>query len=951
MLLTVVVSSVIPAAQAAGPDVDWPTYMKDNDRSGVTAQTLRLPLKLKWEYRATHAPAPSWPPPAPQNYSGKYLRSLKDTLLPIKPLKALVTYDRAFHVVSANGKVYFGSSSEDKVVCLDMKRGLALWEFFTEGPVRLAPTIHGKRALFGSDDGSLYCIGADDGKLIWKTRIGPNDRRLPGNERMISLWPVRTGVVVVGELVYCCAGLFPSQGVFHAGVRLSDGAIVSKSKVGFSPQGYIRRVGGRLLVDGGRDRARQFAGELSRRGVTPSKKPLRNPAEFPHAFIAAANVRVGGGDGEVAAFDPTGGKKVWSAKVEGKAYSLAVARGQLLVSTDRGVVYCFEPWKPVDPVTAATVSRVGRSVYTPPRPVVADYSKAADRIVTATGVTKGYALLLGARDKGALACALAKRTALRVIIREPDHVTASATRDLLSSVGLYGTRVVVHEGRYTHMPYVSNVYNLIVGTSAVENKACSCDTAEFKRLARPQGGVVLCGSLPGDRWTKPRPDGAADWTHLYADAANTTNSGDRIVRPEATLALQWFGKPGPAKMIDRHLRGSAHLACGGRLFVAAKDRIIVVDAYNGTQLWERELKGCSRIGIPKDSGNMVVDEEHLYVVIKDSCHILHAESGTSDAVVKIPIAGHDWGYLAMTGGRVFGSAVKPKAAFDGVRDPRDLQTASKYTYTPNGAVVCSDSLFSLDKATRRTLWSYGASGGVIVNQTITIGPEGVTFVQSKDKETLDIASGHLGLNALFKKGASLVCLDVTTGKPRWRRDIDLGRLQHNSYAVCADGKIIVGGSYTKAARKRKDGVFYDVHAFDAKTGQALWSHSLDMEQSIGVLHGVQNRHPVVVGGQLILEPYVMRLGDGKKSTLWKSRHRRGCGQVSASQAGLFFREGSLAMFDMDSKRLTKITRVTRPGCWINAIPAGGVLLVPESSSGCVCKYAIQTSMAFMHERP
>ena len=31
--------------------------------------------------------------------------------------------------------------------------------------------------------------------------------------------------------------------------------------------------------------------------------------------------------------------------------------------------------------------------------------------------------------------------------------------------------------------------------------------------------------------------------------------------------------------------------------------------------------------------------------------------------------------------------------------------------------------------------------------------------------------------------------------------------------------------------------------------------------------------------------------------------------------------------------------------------AGGVLLVPESSSGCECDFAIQTSLAFMHRRP
>jgi len=41
--------------------------------------------------------------------------------------------------------------------------------------------------------------------------------------------------------------------------------------------------------------------------------------------------------------------------------------------------------------------------------------------------------------------------------------------------------------------------------------------------------------------------------------------------------------------------------------------------------------------------------------------------------------------------------------------------------------------------------------------------------------------------------------------------------------------------------------------------------------------------------------------------------------------------------------------VSRPGCWINTIPAGGLVLIPESSSGCTCGFALQTSLAFVPE--
>ncbi|MBT3289302.1 MAG: hypothetical protein HN380_18310, partial [Victivallales bacterium] len=40
-----------------------------------------------------------------------------------------------------------------------------------------------------------------------------------------------------------------------------------------------------------------------------------------------------------------------------------------------------------------------------------------------------------------------------------------------------------------------------------------------------------------------------------------------------------------------------------------------------------------------------------------------------------------------------------------------------------------------------------------------------------------------------------------------------------------------------------------------------------------------------------------------------------------------------------------LTLVTRPSCWINTLPAGGLVLIPEGSSGCTCGYSIQTTLA------
>ena len=53
------------------------------------------------------------------------------------------------------------------------------------------------------------------------------------------------------------------------------------------------------------------------------------------------------------------------------------------------------------------------------------------------------------------------------------------------------------------------------------------------------------------------------------------------------------------------------------------------------------------------------------------------------------------------------------------------------------------------------------------------------------------------------------------------------------------------------------------------------------------------------------------------------------------------------MFDLRTRRAAKLSRVSRPGCWINIVPACGLILIPEASSGCSCPYPLQASMAFM----
>ncbi len=227
---------------------DWPTYRHDLARTGCTDESLGLPLVLQWVYTSTHAPRPAWSGPGTRPREGFLLHNRVD-------------FDDAFQVVVAGDRLYFGSSADDKVCALSATTGEELWSFFTGGPIRLAPTLWNGRLFVGSDDGFVYCLKADSGGLVWKVRGGPAEERLLGNQRMISRWPIRSGVLVDDGVAYFGAGVFPHENVYLVAVRAEDGKVVWRDdsisegdayQNEFSPQGYMLATATRLFVPSGR---------------------------------------------------------------------------------------------------------------------------------------------------------------------------------------------------------------------------------------------------------------------------------------------------------------------------------------------------------------------------------------------------------------------------------------------------------------------------------------------------------------------------------------------------------------------------------------------------------------------------------------------------------------------------------------------------------------------------
>ncbi|MCZ6793930.1 MAG: PQQ-binding-like beta-propeller repeat protein, partial [Planctomycetota bacterium] len=682
--------SSFPEIDPVPPRPGWPTYRHDSRRTGYTPEELQLPLHLQWTHRARHAPRPAWPPPARRDIWHRKPR-----------LKARVVFDRTFHVVCDAGRVTFGSSADGEVHCLDGRSGRELWSFSTEGPVRLAPTIADGKVLAGSDDGFLYALDAASGRLLWKHRPGPGPERLPGNGRLISLWPLRSSAVVSAGVVHICAGLFPEQGTYRSSLDLASGELLERQEIGVSPQGYLVRRGGRLYAPSGRA-PEAFVTQMRRTGKASEEALGTLASGYPHELIGAGGLRFAGGDGQVAAFRASDAHLVWRGEVEGKAYSLAVADGRLLVSTDAGVIHCFAR-EEVEAPSTIDHRRPGddAQVETDERSEKF-FASAAERILQASGVTRGYCLVLGSGE-GRLAREIARRSELQVVGVESDPAKVARSRRLLADAGLL-ERVAVHERSPGKTFYPDYIANLIVSETLLVSGRFPCPVNEVHRLLRPGGGIACLGhpeAVPAEagggegrlarrdveRWlgerrgdarietagglwtllTRRPLDGVGEWTHLYADPGNTASSGDE--RVGGRLRLQWFGPPGPRQLVDRHHRTVAPLVKDGRLFVPGDERLIAVDAYNGALLWNVEVPGFRRLGAGRDCGNLALADDVLYAATGASCRALDVRTGRLAGSFELPAPpgvpaerSYDWGYLARLGDVLLGSGVRRGAS-------------------------------------------------------------------------------------------------------------------------------------------------------------------------------------------------------------------------------------------------------------------------------------------------
>ena len=218
---------------------------------------------------------------------------------------------------------------------------------------------------------------------------------------------------------------------------------------------------------------------------------------------------------------------------------------------------------------------------------------------------------------------------------------------------------------------------------------------------------------------------------------------------------------------------------------------------------------------------------------------------------------------------------------------------------------------------------------MVIHSSIAIADGEIYFAEDRAPSDASLKKGRL----VNRNGTDqyLVSLDLFDGTKKWEKQHDIREYANCLYTTVKDGVMVLSGSKGS----------YKLEGFNTQNGTRMWDQGFAWARDH---HGGKIQHPVVFSGKVFAENKVFDLKTGETLQI-PIPSRRGCGTMSASADNLFFRDHNHGSYNPETRERNNWDAL-RGGCWLNMIPAGGLLLTPEASSGCSCNNPIQTTAAF-----
>jgi len=178
----------------------------------------------------------------------------------------------------------------------------------------------------------------------------------------------------------------------------------------------------------------------------------------------------------------------------------------------------------------------------------------------------------------------------------------------------------------------------------------------------------------------------------------------------------------------------------------------------------------------------------------------------------------------------------------------------------------------------------------------------------------------------------LVALDAKNGTEIWRNEDDIFGTQ---LAVSEQHSTLL---------MNYQAVRHSFFALPSETGGRLAGYDLETGERRWAQEAEYQTRPLINDYSIYAQGGAWNLITGEPIPFELERSY-GCGQISGSAHLMLFRSATLGYQDLSRDAGVENFGGIRPSCWINAIPANGLVLVPDGSSKCNCSYQMKAWFA------
>ncbi|MCH2209466.1 MAG: PQQ-like beta-propeller repeat protein, partial [Lentisphaerales bacterium] len=390
-----------------------------------------------------------------------------------------------------------------------------------------------------------------------------------------------------------------------------------------------------------------------------------------------------------------------------------------------------------------------------------------------------------------------------------DDANLISIRDLVALEKTKG-QLAVQPYNGKDIPVISSLANYIFCSEGAK-----VSQEEIMRALAPRGIAYIQKGANWQKIIKPVPADIDDWTHALYDPANTVVSKDTKVGPPRRL--QWMTGPGWSRSHEHMVSFNAMVSEGGIIYymvdmgsrsavaLPARWTLIARDAFNGKELWRKELDSWMNHMWPLKSGPTQIQRRLVAV----------------DGKVYLPL-----GATAPVS-QLNGRTGKVLQTYEGTSNVDEILIDGEQMIVQMGEHVAKREGYTHDKShvwmaagDARKRFAWGDENRRIASINPQTGKTHWTYEAPCVAMTLTLDEK----NAYFLDGAKARAISKAEGKLLWESEklVEGDLIKQGELAAgYAPTMLVYGGAVIFQIREsRKPGKIF---AFDPVNGKTLWT--------------------------------------------------------------------------------------------------------------------------------